>query len=197
MSRVFQVSAHGKGDVQGNYWVNVWNYFVEGDDTTSPLEVAQDLAAQWQSAVLDSYRALIPSDVTILALKVRCVSAGGGPSVIVALSMPGASADQAQTTGTSPNVAWYPTTTPWKIGHTYLPAVDVVSFINGAFVGSYIILVTTWINDMLAPIVGLPGGNTATFALLDKETMVSNIVFTGLLRPKITLMNRRTLPNVF
>ena len=192
MAGVYQLvtSLH---DQLGNFFQNVFSYQLTEAGAGTHYTYAQSLNDQWQSDVQSSYLDLFGADVILDFISAKRVSPPGGPSNAQGIAMPGQAANPCVSSGIAVDIAWQTASGLNRPGHSYIGA-----FPNGAVLGddiqaAYAALLAAWTADMLI-VLTLGGGlGTATFGVYSRAVNVFNAAILGDLKPKLTMLNKRTL----
>lgn|SRR5436305_9959981 len=196
MPHVYQLVTNLHGGA-GNFFANVFHFELsESGSGIHPFDYADALVAEWVTIMNTKYLALFGDDVVLDFISAKKVNEGGGPSAAHAVNAAGGAASQSSTTGASADVQWQTGSSNNRPGHTYLAAFPYDQLQADAFLALYLGHVGTWIGQMLTPMTLAGALGSATFGIYTRKTNTFNVTNSGRVRPKVTMMNKRLLPQV-
>jgi len=193
MTAVYSI-ATSMHDGAGNFFQNVFHYQLSEAGTLTPYDYATELIAAWSTANETDYLKLMGTDVVLDFYTAKKVTGGGGPSATLIRAFPGIGASSSISSAFAADVAWISQAASNRPAHTFLSGIPDGGILNGQWQNPYQGDVGTWIADMLIQLVIGGGGGTADFIQFVRKTQAANLIKHGILRPKPTGINRRTLP---
>ena len=195
MSGVYQLST-ALHDLAGNFFQNVFSYELTEAGAATHYGYASALNDEWQTAVMPSYLDLFGNDVVLDFITAKRVSPPGGPSNAQTIAQPGSSIQVSISAGLAADIAWQTASNLNRPGHSYICCIPSGS-VQGDFIQpAYAALLALWSGDMLSVLTLAGGLGTATFGVYSRKVNVFNNATIGDLKPKLTMLNKRTLPLV-
>jgi hypothetical protein len=193
MSEVYQLvtSLHDAG---GNFFQNVFHYTLDELLAFTRFEYARKLIDQWIAAQEGDYLAAFGNDVLLDFVSAKCVTGTGGPSASVIRGAGGAGGAISVSSGLAIDVQWQHGGASNRPGHTFLASFPEGAVEGGSPQALYIASLAPWLLDMVAPLTLTGGAGTAQFGTFRRATGIANDNTVGIVRPKVTPMNKRTLP---
>jgi hypothetical protein len=182
-------------DLAGNFFVNVFHYSLSESGTHTPFEYAQAL----NSAVVSDprygdYLAILAPDAFVDFITAKRITGTGGPSATNIRNEAGTSGTQSTSIAYAADIQWQSGAASNRPGHTFIAPMPGDSMVASVFQAGYKILVDTFITDMLVQLTLGGTAGTADFGHFTRKTKVFDKNTSGNLRPKVTALNKRTLP---
>jgi hypothetical protein len=122
------------------------------------------------------------------------VTGGGGTSAQQIIGAASTALADGSSMSICADVAWECNAPSNRLSHTFIPSVPQDALAADLFSGAYNTLVGTWVTDMITAITLAGGAGNANFGLFTRKTQQFNTAKAGMLRPKVTALNKRTLP---
>jgi len=188
------------GNLSGQYVQTVTHWQVDNSGSIAPYLMAQDLAESISGASgwVDLLMAITPAGYTASSIRVRRVSAGGGPTAIVlGPSFTDAAGDRTgaiQTFSANPCIVWLPQTQPGKVGKLFVCGLSETDADAGVYTAGYISAVASFIAGSIVPFTTLTSGDTYELVIWRRATSTTSDIIAGRLSPKVGLQKRRSLP---
>jgi hypothetical protein len=178
-----------------NYAVNVLHYNVTLDGSITDLKNMEEFIDAWRTANEGAFINLLPTDTELKNYSAKVVSAGGGPTSMLAVAVPGASGSVGMVAGVAADIALCPNGAPWRWGHIYTPGVAIVDINEGTWEAGFLANVAALKAQLLTNVTWGSGG-TAELVIYNKKLATFALVVDAILRPKPTLLNKRLRPVV-
>jgi|SRR3990172_7723265 len=188
------------GNLSGQYCQTVTHWQVNNAGDLHSYDMALDLAESISGASgwADLLMAVTPAGYTATSIRVRRVSAGGGPTAIVlGPSFTDAVGDRTgsiQTFSANPVIVWIPQTNPGKVGKLFICGLSETDADAGAYTAGFITATDAFIAGTLVPFTTLGSGDTYEMVIWRRATSSTSDIIAGRLSPKVGLQKRRSLP---
>lgn len=193
MTAVYQL-ATSLHDGAGNFFQNVFHYQLSEAGSGNSFDYATELISSWITQNETSYLAAIGNEVILDFYSAKKVTAGGGPSATHISATPGSNIQTSSASAYAADIAWITASANNRAGHTFMAGIPTGAVSGGAFSNAYKLEITAIINDLLTQLVLGGALGTADFGVFTRKTGAFNKINHGILRPKPTGMNKRTLP---
>jgi hypothetical protein len=181
-------------DPAGNYVANVFHYSLSEGGSASPFEYAQALVAKWLTSVSLDFLKLLGNDTLLDFVTAKRVSGTGGPTASTIVTSTGTGAGSSLMSGAAADLQWQTASSNNRPGHTYVAPIPDGSYTAGSWVAPFTTNVGTFITTLKTQLTLTGSLGTADFGVYTRKTKVFNICKEGQLRPKPTMLNKRTLP---
>lgn len=179
----------------GDFFQNVFAYSLSEGGTHTPFEYADLLLQAWATNVTTDYLDLFGDDVILDFVSARKVTGGGGPSSTIIISQPGSGPQMSISAGIAADIAWQNGGGTNRPGHTYIAAPYDGALSGGQWVTpGYTAKVSTFIATILTQLALGGAAGVADFGTYSRKLTQFNKNTSGLLKPKPTMLNKRTLP---
>ena len=146
--------------------------------------------------LLKKYVSCLPSDYKGSSLRVRRVSAGGGPTAVALAStwedQNGNREGIISSAQANPLIIWIPTVTPNKVGKTFLPGVSEDDIDEMMLTDDLITAINYFITAMTTDIA--LSADTIQGSILRRATHVGDIIDAGRISPLIGTQRKRLHP---
>lgn len=182
---------------QSGYFAEcTFHYQLSESGSFDPFEYAQHLIAAWQTNNEVNFLKVLGGDMVLDFYTARRISGGGGTSAQLIVGSPGTALTSCSSISLAADIAWECNAASNRLGHTFLPAVPQGGLAGDLFLSGFITDVGNFITDMLTQLTLIGGAGNADFGLYTRKTQQFNKAKQGILRPKATALNKRTLPVV-
>jgi hypothetical protein len=181
-------------NLSGNFFQNVFHYDHPESASISPWAHAKNLITAWATNIQPSYLAILGADVLLDFITARRVTGGGGPSATTVANASGTGAADSISAGLAIDVAWINSAPTNRLGHTYICCNPQGVLDGDQWNNGYVTDVDTWISDQSTNLVLGGGDGNAVFGMFTRKTALIHANISGEVRPKPTLLNKRTTP---
>lgn len=183
-------------NLSGNYFSNVFHYEIDDSGGPTPFNFAKALITAWDSLVSTSYSMLLGQDVFLDYYKAKRVATTGGPSCLKLSSISGGGSTDSVSAGLCGDVQWQNSNPSNRAGHSYIGGIYQAAVDGDRPAVGFVADVATWVGVMLVPVVLGGGMGNAVFSTFQRKAGTWTHVSAGNLSPKVTLLNKRTVPLV-
>lgn len=193
MASVYQLRV---GAVSGgkNFWQIVMHYRLSEGGAGDPIKWARGLLTAWLAAMDADLRALLSSDTTVNLIDAKKVTNGGGPSIAQTINEVGTAGATVASTVIAVDLAFYPGGLANRPGHQYMGGVPNDAIFGDTIQAGYHANMDTYATDLLVQLTLPSSLGTAALTTFSKKTNTDTLVTDYDIRPKVTAMNKRTLP---
>lgn len=179
----------------GDFFQNVFAYELSEAGTHTPFEYADNLINVWVGANLTTYLDLFGSDVIFDFITAKRIDGGGGPSSSLISGVVATGPNPSVSAGIAADIAWQTAAGTNRPGHSYIGAVYDGALSGGQWtVPIFTGKATAFINKMLTALTLSGGAGNADFGIYSRKLHQFNKATAGILKPKPTMLNKRTLP---
>lgn len=182
----------------GQFAQCVLKYNFDDAGFTDTASAAAALISAWQTSKLTPWCSILPTAVTVVSLKARSITTGGGFESVSLLSSGnvGVRSGAMQASGVGPVAIWAGANNSKARGKTFLPGVADGDLVDGIFTTGFVNTFTTWMTAQLGSLVLTGGGSpTANFGIFQRKPTSSFITATsGRLCPIPGTLLRRQRP---
>lgn len=181
----------------GNFFQNVFHYVLsEAGSGTTPFEYADGLISKWITSILPSYLALMGQDVVLDFITARKLPPAGGIASVRVIQSAGSDTHNSISAGLAGDVAWLTNAPSNKPGHSYVSCLPTNAIDTDAITSAFFTKFGNWIAAMITPLTLAGALGDATFSMFTRKTATMHTVTTGLIKPKLTAIGRRLLPQI-
>lgn len=188
------------GNISGQYVQTVTHWNVDNSGSVDPYTMAEDIAngLGGASGWIDLLMAVTPAGYTATSVRVRRVSAGGGPTAIklgpTFTDFTGDRTGAIQSYQANPVVIWITTPNPAKVGKIFIPGLSETDADAGAYTSGFATAVGSFITGSIAVFNTPSSGDPYQLVVWRRQTSAANDVTAGRLSPMIGIQRRRALP---
>lgn len=195
MSHVYQL-ATSLHDQAGNFFQNVFAYELSEGGAATAFGYADALIDRWRIANMPDYLDCFGADVVLDFISAKRITGLGGPSAQQIVQSGGTQAQASISAGLAADIAWQSASPLNRAGHTFMCCGPSGGIIGDAIGVGYAAVLQTFITDQLTQLALAGGLGNADFGLFSRSTTQFNKIDIGQIKPKLTMLNKRTLPQV-
>jgi hypothetical protein len=193
MTAVYELKAsmHDQG---GNFVQNVFRYQLSEAGAHTPFEYAERLIAAFVGGPEGEFFDLMGLDVIVDFYTAKKISGTGGPSATLIKATTATGAAVSTASGLAADIQWQTASGNNRPGHSFIGLIPDGSFQSGFYQGGFPAKCDAFITAMLTQLTLTGAAGTADFGIYTRVGSVFNHALFGQLRPKPTMLNKRTLP---
>lgn len=195
MAHVYSI-ATSLHDLAGNFFQNVFHYQLTEAGVATPFGYADGLIDAWNLHCQADYLASFGNDVVHDFISAKRVTGGGGPSAQQTVALPGTDVQVSISAGMAADIAWQTASPLNRPGHTYMPCIPTGQVQGDFLQGPYLGALGAFRDDLLDTLALTGGLGNADFGVFSRKTSQFNKATVGQIKPKLTMLNKRTLPQV-
>jgi len=192
MDGIYEVVLGGV-NARGLYGENVSHWQITGTSGTDPYATAQALLIGFVANVANPLLSLLSTECTLNILHAKRVDGTGGPTAFNPFAGTGADLGDMQTMAAAIDVAFYPGGALNRAGHWFLwgfrAAKVIADVIDPTYLGNVLTFFATTASGFT-----IGGSGVARMVTYTKKTKTGTPILHVDVRPKLTGMNKRTLP---
>lgn len=179
----------------GDFFQNVFAYELSEAGTHTGFEYADNFVNVWAGSKVTPYLDLFGNDCVLDFISCKRIDGPGGPSTTLIISQPGTGPQMSVSAGIAADIAWQTAAGTNRPGHSYIGGVYDGSLSGGQWISpGFTAKATTFINAMLTAVTLSGGAGNADFGIYSRKLHQFNKATAGILKPKPTMLNKRTLP---
>jgi hypothetical protein len=190
---IFALTAHLRS-AGGNSFINVWHYQGTVPSTSNAFEWSKALLQSFAATNEASFLKLMAPETTLDFYSARRVSIGGGTTATLISASNGSAVGSAASSGLGANIAWVSNANNNRFARTIVAGLTNEDMVGEAWTMAFTQNVQFFVTAMTLPLQLGANEGDATFCQYTKKTKAGTIITDGLLRPKPTMLNKRTLP---
>jgi hypothetical protein len=175
----------------GQFAENVFHFQVTGS-SGDEYATAIDLCNSFSGTSFAGLLSCMGSAATINILYAKKVDGLGGASIYVPIHMGGAITGAILSNAMAIDIAWYPGGALNRAGRTYVWGVPAAQVVGDVIQTALVTAANAFIAQIITPLVLSAG--TAVFGTFTRKTKAFTPATHGNLRPKLTGLNKRTVP---
>jgi hypothetical protein len=186
------------GVLAGQFVQNIVHTAIDNTFNIPSFQVASEIAAQLAAAgeFVEKFTDCLPTDYIATSVRVRRVSAGGGPTAIVLQATmsqaAGQRTGQISSAQVSPLVILIPTVNQNRTGRIFLPGVSEDDIDQMVLVGALVTAMQALVTYMLAG-TSIPTG-TVVYGVFRRALLLTDPLAAGYVSPLIGTQRRRLRP---
>lgn len=196
MSNVYELATYMHNGA-GNFFQNVFKFDLsETGVGIAPWEYADALISAFISGVETHYLALFGQDVTLDFYSARKINSGGGPAAQRVRGLSGGQAVVSVSSGASIDIQWQTGSPLNRPGHTYIAAFQLNAVQADVVQVGVTFPSPAFITAMLSNLTLTGALGTASPGVYTKKTNTFHAYTHGIVRPKVSMFNRRLKPQI-
>jgi hypothetical protein len=190
---IFALTLHCRSE-GGNAFLNVFHYQCTIPSDSNAYEEAVALIDAFDTINTGKFLALLSETATLDFYSCKRISTGGGPTSTRNANSMGSTIGAGASSGLGANLAWISASPNNRFARNIIAGLAVGSFSGEVWSAAFIQACSDFIGVMKTPLVLAGDKGSATFVQYTKKTKTGTTITDGTLRPKPTMLNKRTLP---
>jgi|SRR3954447_14435322 hypothetical protein len=183
-------------DAAGNFSSNVFHFQLSEAGTDNAYGYATKLINAWLANSKTTYLVCLGSDVILDFVQAKRITGGGGPSATRIVAEIGTGSATSRSAGLCADIAWQCNAGTNRPAHTYIPSIPGDAMDSGFFTPGYGTVIDDFTITMLTAYTLSGADGNADFGQFSRKLSQFNKATSATLKPKPTMLNKRTLPIV-
>jgi hypothetical protein len=193
MSNVYQLRV-GAVSSGKNFWQIVMHFSLDESLSADPILNAKALIDGFRFSVLPTLLPALSNDTQINMIDAKRVTGPGGASIAETISVGGSEGTATVSTIMATDIAFYPGGALNRPGHIYLGGVPSDAVVQDVLQPAFVTLLTTFASQIIIPFALPAGSADAIYVTYTRKTKTGTTATSFSIKPKLTAMNKRTLP---